>query len=401
MSEVDDKTPSIIIQSQEQGWNAQYYDFGKAEGDGNAYFNPSIVQRDDGYWLLVRRSEPHPYGLEFGQNDVWAFMMDEEGKVPKMGKRLKWKADDPSQHFEDPRGFFHPRINQTVIGACTFIWYRYKRWTGPHQCMGTFDHDWSCRRMYYPKIGGNPGEMVQIDDRNNYEKNWLWFLHDEQLTLLYKAHPWMVYQFGENWDNSEVFRNHDGASWSWGDIRGGTPPIRVGDYYFTFHHSSLHWRDRFRRYYAGCLAFEAKPPFYPKLITKDPILIGSQNDTWTPNKPLVVFPCGAVFRNDKWMISMGVNDLRAAWLELPHKDVLARLRPIQEATSIFVSDAPKTLGDGLNGGNIGSDVTPNLPPPPRPKKRKRKYKISPQGLENLRRAAANAREHRKKILASE
>lgn len=347
---VEDSTPSIIDQAKAAGFEAQYYHFGKAEGNYE-YFNPSIVQRPDGLWLLVRRAEPHPMGFHFGQNDIWAFLLDDTGTIPRMGKRLRWLNHEASQQFEDPRGFYHPRINQTLVGACTFIWYPNEPWTGAHQCFGAFtcspesQDDWTCARMNYPRIGGNPGEMKRIEKHENYEKNWLWWLHDDRLHLLYKAKPWLVFQFGETWSDTTEWKLEDGASWSFGDIRGGTTPVRVGDYYFTFHHSSLPWKGRYRRYYAGCLAFDAQPPFTPRLITKEPILVGSQNDFWTQSKPLVVFPCGALHKDGQWTVSLGVNDLKAAWLKLSHESLLSRMTSLDDSQPIFMQSglSPKEL----------------------------------------------------------
>jgi predicted GH43/DUF377 family glycosyl hydrolase len=332
---IEDSTPTVTDQAKAQGFECQYYHFGKLEGDGSDYFNPSIVERPDGKWLLVRRAEPHPQGFMYGQNALWAFMLDETGTVPKMGKKLHWPVDEPSQQFEDPRGFYYPRINQTLIGACTFVWYQHQRWTGPHQCFGAFDHEWNCVKMHYPVIGGNPPGMERIEKHENYEKNWLWFLNNDKLHLLYKAKPWLIFQFGETWNEPKAWKLDNGITWVYGDIRGGTTPIQVGDYYFTFHHSSLPWQSKYRRYYAGCLAFEAVPPFYPKFVTKEPILIGSQNDIWAEGKPLVVFPCGAIFNEGNWLVSLGVNDMRAAWLKLSHKSLLAKMSPIGDVQPIF------------------------------------------------------------------
>jgi hypothetical protein len=189
--------------------------------------------------------------------------------------------------------------------------------------------------MDYPRIGGNPGVMKRIEKHENYEKNWLFFLHDDRLHLLYKAHPWLVVEFGTTWNDSTDWKLEEGAKWAYGDIRGGTTPVRVGDYYFTFHHSSLAWKARYRRYFAGCLAFEAKPPFKPVMITPEPLLRGSQNDEWTQRKPLVVFPCGSLYRKGKWLVTLGVNDLKAAWMELSHESLLARMKPIGDHTPIF------------------------------------------------------------------
>jgi predicted GH43/DUF377 family glycosyl hydrolase len=123
-----------------------------------------------------------------------------------------------------------------------------------------------------------------------------------------------------------------GVTWNWGEIRGGTTPVLVGDMYFTFHHSSLPWKGRYRRYYAGALAFDAFPPFKPRLITPDPLLKGSQNDVWAQRKPLVVFPCGSIYENGKWLVSCGVNDIKSAWLELRTNQLLERMRPVDEVS---------------------------------------------------------------------
>jgi predicted GH43/DUF377 family glycosyl hydrolase len=396
---LEDSTPPISEQAKAAGWQAEYYNFGKLEGDGNDYFNPSIVERPDGIWLLVRRSEPHPYGLQWGQNDVWAFMTENNGVTPTRGQRLGWRVREPSQHFEDPRGFYHPRINQTLIGACTFIWYPHQRWTGPHQCFGAFDGDWNCVRMNYPEIGGNPGAMIRIEKHEDYEKNWLWWLDNETLYMLYKAKPWTVYQFGETWVSPKVYKDEVGASWAWGDIRGGTPPVKVGDYYYTFHHSSLNWKGRYRRYYAGCLAFEANPPFRPKMITKEPIFTGSQNDTWAHTKPLVVFPCGAIHRNGEWFITMGVNDMRSAWAKIPHDSLIARMSPLDNNAIPIFDESGLSEGEQSKPKEYSDDAV-EVPKPDngqivihRRRKRK-KRQFSPEVLEKLRANAYKAREAR-------
>lgn len=330
----DDSTPSVLEQAESQGWKAAYYNFGNAEG-GRDWFNPSIVRREDGIWLIVRGSEPHPQGFQFGQNSIWAFELDDTGKVPKRGIRLRWRDSLPDQHYEDPRGFYHPGIDQTIIGACTFIWYPNRTWTGAHQCIGSFDEQWECSKVDFPMIGGSPGRIEMITDKKKYEKNWLPFLHDNKLHILYKANPWNVVGYGQTWSEKYPYTG-EGVAWAYGDIRGGTSPVKVGDKYFTFPHSSLMWRGRYRRYYAGAMAFDASPPFTPRLITPEPLLRGSQNDVWAQKKPLVIFPCGALYNKGTWLITCGVNDMKAAWVEIPHEDILKRMVEIgKTAGTVF------------------------------------------------------------------
>ncbi len=412
--ERDDLTPTVSEQARANGWSCEYYSFGKAEAPGVDYFNPSIIERNDGMWLITRASGQHPQGFMYGQNSIVAFKLHDSGKQPAYGKFLKWPVENAQQHFEDPRGVYHSALGQTLIGCCTFLWNGPGDWTGPHQAFGAFDDQWLCKKMDYPKIGGNPGSMEKITKHSDYEKNWLWFLHEQNLVLLYKANPWIVYIFGNRWSEKEEIRV-PGITWPYGEIRGGTTPVRVGDYYFTFHHSSLPWRGRYRRYYAGCLAFDAKPPFTPRLITAEPLLIGSQNDTWAQRKPLVVFPCGAIIKNDTWLVTLGVNDMVSAWLEVPHQDLLKRMVPVDKVGDQIFSDyglpehqklvnkhlsvpvlAESSLSprDGEARENTSEVVTAVKSVDSRGgqklSKKKRKP-FSPEALQNLRNAAAKAR----------
>ncbi len=405
--EHDDSTPSVLEQAKTAGWKCEYYTFGKAEEPGIDYFNPGIIERPDGLWLLTRASGLHPQGFMYGQNAIIAFKLSDNGKQPCYGKVLKWPVDNPQQHFEDPRGFYHPSIGQTLIGCCTFLWDGPGAWSGPHQAFGAFDEEWNCKKMDYPVIGGNPGTMEKITAHKDYEKNWLWFLADGNLVLLYKANPWTAIVFGNRWSEKQEIKI-PGVTWPYGEIRGGTTPVKVGDLYFTFHHSSLPWKGRYRRYYAGCLAFDAKPPFTPRLITNEPLLIGSQNDRWSQRKPLVVFPCGALYKNETWLVTLGVNDLISAWLELPHKDLFARMQPVEEVADPIFTDygLPKEKQIITNGGDveckfqmekedsdlshrINSDAAPTVQPVGAAKKKRKPF--SPEALANLRAAAAKAR----------
>src|SRR5216117_3546386 len=85
-----DSTPSIIEQAKVAGWNADYYYFGKLEGEGSDYFNAGLIERPDGIWMLTRASGLHAQGFMYGQNSIVAFKMDGGGKIPTHGKILRW-----------------------------------------------------------------------------------------------------------------------------------------------------------------------------------------------------------------------------------------------------------------------------------------------------------------------
>src|SRR5205823_793753 len=129
--------------------------------------------------------------------------------------------------------------------------------------------------------------------RERYQKNWLFWMRNGKLHLLYKSNPWFVAVFGDSWERP-VAHVQPGVEWGYGEIRGGTTPILLPDgNYITFFHSSLPWRGNYRRYYMGAVTFAAEPPFAPVAITREPLLTASQRDVWAQRKPACIFPCGA------------------------------------------------------------------------------------------------------------
>jgi predicted GH43/DUF377 family glycosyl hydrolase len=351
--EVGDDTPKLEEQARLRGWRAGMFDFGKAATQGVEHFNPGLVRRPDGLWLLVRRSELAD-GMPYGRNAIWACKLDETLK-PIGGPILKFPDSQSAEQFEDPRAVWWN--NQTWVGAVNFTWFPDGTWTGAHQMLGVFkdDPDWTPIARRDPPVETNKGEAGFTDGK--HQKNWLWWFKEDRLHLLYHSSPWKVIEFGSKWDE-QVHYVAEGLKWKYGEVRGGTPPVlapagteagskkdegRSGEaepsLYWTFFHSSLPWRGRFRRYYMGAIAFESVAPFKPVFITREPLLVGSQNDMWHQRKPLVVFPCGALLENGKWLISYGSNDLEAGWVEIPHEDVVRAALPREvPAGSLLLSD---------------------------------------------------------------
>lgn len=328
--EIGDDVPDIRKQAASKGWACDFFDFGKSEQLGVEFLNPGLVCRPDGLWLLVRRSEITP-GMWYGRNSIWACKL-ENGLKPLGGPVLQFLESKNEEQFEDPRGVFWN--GQTWIGCVNFTWFDTGHWTGAHQMIGVFkdnggtditEETWTPIARRDPPVGTNSDKAGDTQGKHN--KNLLWWFREDRLHCLYKSDPWMVVEFGSKW-TEQIEHVGEGVKWKYGLVRGGTPPVLVGDKYFTFFHSSLPWRGRYRRYFMGALAFESKPPFQPILWTQEPLLIGSQNDPWTQRKPLVVFPCGALMEDGKWTVTLGVNDLRSAWIQIPHDELLKSLNPI-------------------------------------------------------------------------
>ena len=140
-------------------------------------------------------------------------------------------------------------------------------------------------------------------------------------------------RFDARLDVKETYVTHESSQdWIFGEPRGGTPPVLIGSEYWSFFHSSLPWagKGKLRHYHMGVYAFEAKPPFRITRMTSRPILSGSHRDVLAEKKPLVVFPCGAIIKDGEWTVSLGVNDLASAWIEIPHEQLLKLVQPVQK-----------------------------------------------------------------------
>ncbi len=156
------------------------------------------------------------------------------------------------------------------------------------------------------------------------EKNWQFFQCGRELHAVYGTNPHTVgclRRPGAGWYGGELrVPPADGAvlPWAWGEPRGGTPPVRVGDEYFSFFHSM-----RDGEYVAGFYGFEARPPFRVTRWPEAPCLRPrpSPSGRWLQ----VVFPGGAVHEDGEWLVAYGWNDERCALARFRHADLLAGL----------------------------------------------------------------------------
>lgn len=102
----------------------------------------------------------------------------------------------------------------------------------------------------------------------------------------------------------------------WGQIRGGTPAVKIGDEYLAFFHSAFTERSGFWWYVMGAYTFQAEPPFALTGISTRPILFRGIFDTPIANtaefRKRVIFPSGFVIekQDGKELIHLacGEND---------------------------------------------------------------------------------------------
>src|ERR1700677_2055307 len=132
------------------------------------------------------------------------------------------------------------------LSCCNFIWG--PTWTGAHQILCEISNDWKMIRRHDVVYGGNGNH---VGGNNRWEKNWLWFFHDGKPHMIYTVLPHVVVEFDATFNavKQYVTDAKPKISWPWGDPRGGTPPVLIGDEYWTFFHSSCDWKEMVSRRY--------------------------------------------------------------------------------------------------------------------------------------------------------
>lgn len=154
------------------------------------------------------------------------------------------------------------------------------------------------------------------------EKNWTFFEHENKLYCLYDIPSMTIFEMDGS-KHKQVYKTEYENKWNFGTIRGGTSPVKVGQNYLTFFHSSIDMHSKGvhgRQYYMGAMLFEGKPPFAPIAISKRPIIAGeyiTESLKRLSNKIFVVFPAGVIRKKDCWSVSFGYNDLQCRYIDIP------------------------------------------------------------------------------------
>jgi predicted GH43/DUF377 family glycosyl hydrolase len=313
--------PSIVEQAKENGWTAGFFDLPVAEGLG--HFNSGMCQDDRGqYWLVTRRWERREKMEASWHSTLHAYRFWWEGDKPLLGEPIDLvMSNDPFEEAEDPRVLF--RDGHFFVSYCS---WSQRTLYHAKQVFTEFDRDWKFKSALKVPYGMNnyktPSKLLKPS-----EKNWCFFNHDGAWHFVYSASPQhVVVEIGKK--RLIEHKTDNELKWRYGEIRGGTPPVRVGDEYFSFGHSSLPWKRRQKRYYTLCCAFEAKPPFRITRITEKPLICGSEFDSRINRGPLVTFACGSHFENGQWIVIGGCNDEQSFYLKLPHEDLLKRMTAV-------------------------------------------------------------------------
>lgn len=273
-------------------------------------YNPSIIRYGDRLLMAYRYHDQKDSSTALAIAEI-----DETGKVTRNRPLL---IPHVGGSEEDARFFMRGDK----------LWLSYVDSTYPAmppRCVVKYgqvveDNGWKLQHIQQPVFNRN--------DMSGTEKNWLFWQHNDILYAFYslsnyaevKESPNRSFLLKVDGTKVEIAACHDKSlTWAFGKIRGGTTPIPYKGYLLTFFHSALDnelppYR---RRYFVGALLMQAEPPFAPVVISKTPVLWGSERDSlesversscahW---KSKCVLPFGAVdLGGGKLLLSCGIND---------------------------------------------------------------------------------------------
>lgn len=271
----------------------------------NFEFNSSIFEFKNKKYLITRKSRF--IAPRMTENCLKLYEYDTLKPI-----ELNIKEEYDFEQIEDPRVLIHQ--DKIYISCAT---YSYDKFSLIHQKMIVLDENFNHIRNIHFNYGLNG---FSINENMGVEKNWTFFIHENRLMCIYRIDPHMVVEF--DWDGNVIseYITHEKVQnkWPYGICRGGSNPIYKDGIYHCFFHSSVHWQGNKRKYVMGRYGFESKTPFKICYFDENPIIWGNTIDERINPEanPLVVFPCGAILENNKFIVSFGINDEKTGIIKI-------------------------------------------------------------------------------------
>jgi hypothetical protein len=178
------------------------------------------------------------------------------------------------------------------------------------------------------------------------EKNWQLFLHEGQWFASYGLVPHLVLSVDVMTGacRRRYISSAEGWEWEWGEVRGGTPWLPIGNgLMISAFHSLLRKekgeaKDPRRKvankclhYFAGWLLAEAKPPF--NIIAKSHSPIDFPLVLTDKSEHLVAFPMSLWRDGEDIAMAYGENDLRTRIAKFNLQEILDMLVPMKTAAA--------------------------------------------------------------------
>jgi predicted GH43/DUF377 family glycosyl hydrolase/glycosyltransferase involved in cell wall biosynthesis len=260
------------------------------------YFNSSIVNVKGNNYIFARHCKIT--GAK-KRNRIALFFADTYEEIP-----LPIKDEVEQEQYEDPRVMVDS--GYIYIGCANYT----RGSKHIHQKLLVLDTDFNHIDNIHISYDGN---MESCVSNTKHQKNWTYFMHDGRLMCVYKMYPHTVLEINKHTGavkNEYISHIDIQKKWKWGDPRNGTNPVYKDGQYHSFFHSSLPWRDPKRQYFMGGYRFNPTPPFDITYIDSNPILWGNESDprVLEHESPVVIFPCGMIIKDNRFVVSFGLND---------------------------------------------------------------------------------------------
>lgn len=181
-------------------------------------------------------------------------------------------------------------------------------------------------------------EKFEGENPNRREKNWVPFEYQGNLLLARTIKPHDIFDPLYMKNECEHFATSEGdITWNWGELRGGTPALQLGDHYLAFFHSSKAMKTKqsngkmMGHYFMGAYTFSSLPPFEITAISPEPIVgdkfyNGPEYKMWKPLR--VVFPGGFINHEDYLWVVYGREDHEMWVVKLDKQKLMDSLIPV-------------------------------------------------------------------------
>lgn len=191
-------------------------------------------------------------------------------------------------------------------------------------------------------IAQKPDCLLKFDGAlsTKREKNWVPFEYNDELFLAYSLLPHKILKpvRGSDFCQTVTVTKNEFA-WDWGELRGGTPALKIDDdHYLGFFHSSQELvtqqsSKKALHYFMGAYLFSASFPFEIIAMSSEPIV--SKNFYETPKyslyKPLrVVFPGGFVYNDEFIWVFYGRHDNEVWYAKIDKAGLYASLQEVDD-----------------------------------------------------------------------
>lgn len=278
------------------------------------HFNPTLATDGESIWMVYRRISP----------DEWLAGPRTLG-LCRLGEDLQPEPDsnvDLSSRIVDPPERQRWHADPRLFMRGDRIWLSY--------------HD-NYRLSLTPLDPNRLPETlhpqaVELVGRNSRERERNWgFFDDGELKAVYTIPSQVILAVGENGARFEASSLYETPAalpwdhWRWGEPHGGCMPVRVGAHWCAFFQSASYDPSTdLRNYFVGFYGFEIEPPHRIAFMSAEPILDAgsfpgerSFYKDWS-----VVYPSGALFKDGRWLVSLGVHDRTLGLVSFEHATLL-------------------------------------------------------------------------------